>query len=82
MIARADGAGLPGFDLGQGPSKPSAQQWRMDALSHAIANNYLRKAAELRQEAEKIDDPIVIQRMLRLAERWEGRAREQSNERH
>jgi len=54
----------------------------MDALSHAIANNYLRKAAELRQEAEKIDDPIVIQRMLRLAERWEGRAREQSNERH
>jgi hypothetical protein len=47
----------------------------MDAISPATTNSYLRKAAELRREAEKIDDPIVAQRIIRIAERWEERAR-------
>ena len=47
----------------------------MDAISYATAAKYLKKAAELRREAAKIDDPIIVQRMLRLAERWEEQAK-------
>lgn len=53
----------------------------MDALSHATTNNYLKKAAELRREAAKIDDPVVVERLIRVAERWEGRASAQNGER-
>jgi len=53
----------------------------MDALSRAMVNNYLRKAAEMRREAQKVDDPVVVERMLRTAERWEEHARVQNDER-
>jgi len=56
--------------------------WSMDTLTQTAARRDLRKAADLRREASKIDDPVVAERLTRLAERWEKWAETGSGERH
>jgi hypothetical protein len=46
----------------------------MDAINRDAARQYRQKAAQFRAEADRICDPGVAERLLRLAQRWENPA--------
>jgi hypothetical protein len=48
----------------------------MDAINRDAARLYRQRAAQFRAEAERICDPGVAERLLRLAQRWENSARD------
>ena len=48
----------------------------MDAINRDAVRLYRQRAAQFRAEAERICDPGVAERLLRLAQRWENSARD------